>query len=343
MAEQALHVDPQPRQAEQSLDSMLQRLERERLGALQALVLSAAGAAACALLGIYALPLMFDFTSTGSSSGEITTFLGRPMREAGGVAVAVLIGWPLAWLGIGFWILRRYGLAARWRYISRFKAQVLNALCRAHFPSIRYEPGAGMDWRIFDGCGLFACSHSEYDSEDRFSGRWGSTDVAFAEAVARRRYKRWTLKGRETVTETYFQGLIFQADFHKHFHGTTRLLPHDAAVTRVAAERPAELEDPRFEALFDTYTSDQVEARYLLSTAMLERFSALHQRFPRLRARFHDETLLLLLPSRWDRFEPSLTRSARNRGQLDGFREDIEACLSVVDALNLNTRIWSKR
>ena len=61
-----------------------------------------------------------------------------------------------------------------------------------------------------------------------------------------------------------------------------------------------------------------------------------------MRARFHDDGLLLLLPSTRDRFEPSLYRRAKSRVQIGAFAEDMRACLSVVDALDLNTRIWSK-
>ena len=207
---------------------------------------------------------------------------------------------------------------------------------------MEYEPGVGMDYRIFDGSTLFAFESTEYFSEDRFSGNWGSTDVVFAEAVAKRQRKRLTLKGFKTVTETYFRGLIFIADFHKHFHGTTRLVPQGEGAEKVRPEKPVQLESPHFDARFETSASNQVEVRYLLTTSMLERFVELERRFPKLRARFHDESLMLLLPSSLDRFEPSLLRSAGNQNQYQKFIEDLKTCLSVVDELNLNTRIWSK-
>lgn len=53
-------------------------------------------------------------------------------------------------------------------------------------------------------------------------------------------------------------------------------------------------------------------------------------------------SLQLLLPGSRDRFEPSLLSRAQNRAQIEGFIADVRAWLSVVDALNLNTRIWSK-
>lgn len=342
MTAQSLSPPSEPHSDNQSLGATFRELEVSRRQAVATLFKSIVVLAICVSIGTTPLPYVFEFTSTGSGSGEITAFLGRPMSEVGDIASVFLIGWPLVWIVAGFWWFRSRGLNARSRYLQTFKTRALNAMCRRHFPTLRYEPGKGMDWRIFDSCNLFAHGYSDYYSEDRFSGRWGSTDVAFAEAVARRRYRKLTLKGFETVTETYFQGLIFIADFHKHFNGTTRLIPKGEDIPDARSEQPAELENPFFESFFETSTTDQVEVRYLLSTSMLERFISLHDHFPKLRARFHNESLLLLLPSRLDRFEPSLFRHAANRVQFDQFVEDLDNCLNVVDELNLNLRIWSK-
>lgn len=342
MAEQTASINNIPQSESTALADLAASLEQQRLRACMSMLKSVVLLLACLWIGVSGIPMMFDIKATSSSSGEITAFLGTPMAEAGGIAPVVLIGWPLVWLIGGFWQFRRWGLGARWKYINDYKRKVLGGICRAHFPTMAYQPGVGMDWRIFEGSTLFAFTPDEYSSEDRFSGKWGSTDVAFAEAVAQRQRKRFTLKGFETVTETYFRGLIFIADFHKHFQGTTRLIPQGEKGAKNRSERRAQLESPHFEAVFETWTSNQVEVRYLLSTSMLERFVELERRFPKLRARFHDESLLLLLPSSYDRFEPSLLRRAGSQNQYQSFIEDLDACLSVVDELNLNTRIWSK-
>ena len=60
-------------------------------------------------------------------------------------------------------------------------------------------------------------------------------------------------------------------------------------------EERARLEDPRFESAFDTWTTDRVDVRYILSTSVMLRLSTLNRRLPGLRARFHDERLLLRL------------------------------------------------
>jgi hypothetical protein len=119
-------------------------------------------------------------------------------------------------------------------------------------------------------------------------------------------------------------------------------LPKGAEHKAVAGESPAELEDPSFDAVFDTLTTDQIDVRYVLSPSLMERLTALAARFRGLRALFAGGHLLLLLPTYRDRFEPSLAEPADGTAQIDGFIADVRACLAVVEALDLNTRIWSK-
>lgn len=261
----------------------------------------------------------------------------------GGPLSGLLFAWCAAWLVGGALAFRRFSLEPRAAYLREYKRRVYGAACRASFPGIRYEPEAGIPWRVIDESGLFPFASDVYWSEDRFTGRWGATDVCLAEAVAQRAERRGFGRERETVHVTYFRGIVFSADFNKHFHSTTRLLPRGEAGARVRGEARVDLEDPRFEAVFETWSTDATEARYLLSLSLMERLTALAERHPGLRARFHAERLLLLLPSGRDRFEPSLYRNAADLAQITQFVAEVKACLEIVSALNLDTRIWTKR
>ena len=243
---------------------------------------------------------------------------------------------------LGFWAFRRFAWLPKLRYLHDYKAQVFAAVCRDHFPGLRYLPDGGMPFRLLDESRLFPFACDVYASEDRFEGRVGATDVCFSEAKAQREQRRGLPGKRETVYETYFRGIVFSADFHKHFRSTTRLLPKGADRNRLAGEDAAELEDPSFGAVFDTLTTDQVDVRYVLSPSLMERLTALAMRFRGLRALFADGRLLLLLPTSRNRFEASLLERADNQGQMDSFVADAGACLGIVQALDLNTRIWSK-
>ncbi|MGI9204170.1 MAG: DUF3137 domain-containing protein [Woeseiaceae bacterium] len=250
------------------------------------------------------------------------------------------------WLGVSLFFLGRYFVRhARqptWDYIRNFKQKVLNHLCDVHFPGLSYDPQGYVGYDEFDATKLFAYTSDEYRSGDFFGGRTGKTDIHFAEVTAKRERKRFRDGSFETYYDEFFRGLVFVADFHKHFHSTTRLVPRDEKLARVRGQRSVTMEDPEFEEIFATVSTDQVDVRYVLSTGMVRRFVELNNRFPGMRALFRDEKLVLALPVRRELFEPSLYRRASSTAQINEFVRDIKSLLQVVDELNLNTRIWTK-
>lgn len=328
-----------------SLDSVFSDLESRRRRTVVAYWCTVSALVAC--LPLLAAPFLFlAWLGTQPAPGTLSASLLLQARGwielHGGWIAPLTFCWPiLGILGIA-WAFRRFAIRPKNAYLGDYKRRVFTEICRQHFPDVIYEPADGIHWRLFDESGLFPFASDVYRSEDRFTGRWDATEVCFAEAHAERKRRRLTREGIETVYETYFRGIVFIADFHKHFRSTTRLLPRGEDVASAPGEERAQLEDPHFESAFETWTTNQVDVRYILSTSMMSRLSALNRRFPGLRARFHAERLLLLLPSKRDRFEPSLYRRAESRAQIETFVDDVRACLSVVDDLNLNTRIWSK-
>lgn len=249
---------------------------------------------------------------------------------------------PIGGIAWAVWYIRARILQPRNQYLASCKAAVFGAACRTHFPGITYDPAGGIGFHVLDRCGLFPFVSTVYRSEDRFSGTWGSTAVCFAEAVAQREVQRGLPGNRKTDHETYFRGLIFIADFNKHFHSITRLLPTTAESAPKDGETRVQLEDPAFDAVFVTWTTDQLDARYVLSPSLMSRLTALSARYPGMRALFQAERLLLLLPGDRDQFEPSMHVPVHAPESVAQFLTDARQCFDIVEALDLNTRIWSK-
>jgi len=329
--------------ASTGLEAVLAELEGQRRRALKSYCITLLAVVAC--IPIIVAPILviaWSASAPETASGDLPSLIRARLMPYPTQVGVVALAWPLVLAYVALWAMRRFMFGPRNEYLSNYKHRVLAVVCRQHFPGIGYEPHGGMPWALLDNSGLFPYVSDVYSSEDRFVGRWGATDVCFAEATAQRIEKRGWGKDKETEYVTYFRGVIFSADFHKHFHCTARLLPKGADAPRLPAQEPVALEDPRFMAVFDVWATDQVDIRYILSPGMMERLSTLGSRFPGLRARFCQGNLLLLLPGSRDRFEPSVLKRAHNRDQIESFIADVRACLSVVDALNLNTRIWSK-
>lgn len=336
-----------PARARAAIAGELAALEARRRAALASGWQGALALVLGPALGIAPL-LLVAWTAVELAPGVTEPALRRIARAAFQASPPALIGaalvlWPALGMAGGVIAFRRLWISPRAAYLHEYKRRVYSAVCAAHFPGIVYEPAGGIPWRAFDESRLFPFASNSYASEDRFRGRYGATEVCFAEAVAQRSERRGFGENRETVWITYFRGLVFIADFNKHFHSTTRLLPRDSGAAPVSGEKRIALEDPRFEAVFQTWSSDAIDARYVLSFSLMERLMTLNERHPGLRARFEGGRLLLLLPLTVDRFEPSIERSAHDVGQVERFVAELRECLGVVDALNLDTRIWSKR
>ena len=89
-----------------------------------------------------------------------------------------------------------------------------------------------------------------------------------------------------TRTHTLFQGILLQFSFNKSFTGHTRILAKTGRISSLLSleqiepsqrGEPVFLEDPRFNELFTVYSTDQIEARYLLTPGFMERLLELDE------------------------------------------------------------------
>ncbi|MFA7659431.1 MAG: DUF3137 domain-containing protein [Candidatus Gastranaerophilaceae bacterium] len=103
-----------------------------------------------------------------------------------------------------------------------------------------------------------------------------------------------------------------------------------------------ELEDPEFNKMFDVYTQDQVEARYILTTSFMERFKRLKEVYKakEIRASFKDSsTLLIGLSCNKDMFVlGDVRKPITDSGEIQQLFEEFLAVISLVDLLKLDSK-----
>lgn len=181
-----------------------------------------------------------------------------------------------------------------------------------------------------------------YDGEDYFKGTLGMTDFELCEIHAQKE-ERDHESGNMNRT-TLFKGLVFVADFHKHFDGTTTIstskgrsnsyLNHDGDYMKTISHD--------FDKQFRIWTTDETTARYLLPVDMLERLVKLRKQYPKnsMSLCLHDGKLTIAIHL-LDFFEAKGIKKLESDGLLHTYNE-IRSILDIVDLLNLNTRIWNK-
>lgn len=268
----------------------------------------------------------------GGSAGAWT------LAVAGGVAAVAALACAVGWAASD----GKAGEAFR-RFAARTVAVALD--------EGRYEPRGGIAEAEYLASGLFPKS-DEYASDGLVCGREGATAFRFARIRAENVEIERDAKGNEHERRrTVFSGVWFAADFNKHFSSHTRVVPDTAE--RVFGKglgrwmqkagsggKLVELESVGFEKMFAVYSDSQQDARYVLSPSLMERLEALGKRCRGLRASFRGGEVALALPGKGRYLEKTRAESAA--AEAGALLASIAPYVALVEALDLNTRIWTK-
>jgi hypothetical protein len=231
------------------------------------------------------------------------------------------------------------GFTAYTNYKARFKHDVVAEIFKIVSPSAAYSPMQGVARADFDEPGLFN-TRGGFTSDDLVRGTIGQTP--FEAAEVRRSY---TTGGKNSTTIVVFHGLFFHLDFNKQLRGVTIVEPEDASPSQRGDRRglvKVALENPDFERAFAVRASDEVEARYILTPAMMEQILALRARAGKLLfLAFKNHRAYIGVHYGRALFEPGIAFTT----SLESIQEmaaHFELAEGVIHELDLNTRIWTK-
>jgi len=176
--------------------------------------------------------------------------------------------------------------------------------------------------------------------QDEFIGSRNGVPFEFFEAHLEERRTTTDSKGRtRTSWVTVFRGQCWVIDAPKRFHGTTRVA-RDAGIFNALGGlgskfTRAVLESPDFEKIFEVYTTDQVEARFLLTPDVMQAFIDLETTFKgsKFRATFDGNRIYAALEG-GNMFEPgSMFKSLDDSERVADLLDDIATVFHLVDVL----------
>lgn len=200
---------------------------------------------------------------------------------------------------------------------------------------------------------LFKKEEDRYSGDSFISGVLGKTFLQFSRLHTE--YERRTRKS--TTWVTIFKGVFLVADSNKRIENRVYILPDSAewslgGIGKWMQERfggsgrgeMVYLEDPEFERRFVVYATDPVEARYLLTPNMQHYFVQLsdHIGGEDIHASFIDGRLYLALSGRFELFSFWMRKSLLDPETMRHYCQNLCDILSVIEILDLNTRIWGK-
>ncbi len=181
--------------------------------------------------------------------------------------------------------------------------------------------------------GLLPSRYTRVSFEDKIYGEAHGADFETVECHMEQRVKS---KDNESY-QTVFRGAVMALDFHRKFLGRTVVLRDKGLFNPKAMKgmKRVGLVDPKFEKIFEAYSTDQVESRYLLTPDFMQRLVDLEESVDGKKIRFAFlENLLLVVVETPNRFESGsmfkpLIDTARTQKVLD----EIAAVYNLVDGI----------
>ncbi|QHG91448.1 DUF3137 domain-containing protein [Sulfurimonas sp. CVO] len=237
-------------------------------------------------------------------------------------------------------------------YTHEFKIKVIKPLVHAIDDTLLYSSKTHVSDYFFEHSELFS-KPDKLSGNDYVKGQIDGINIQFSDIHAQKRER--SSKGKEHWS-TIFQGLFIVADFNKNFYGQTVVLPDTAQSSfgtiighwmqsnNLARNELVKMDDPEFEKEFVVYSTNQIEARYILSNSLMKKLLAFKQKSNhKIHISFIGSHIYMAISYKKDLFEPSIFHSLLDYKIAMEYVKTLHLAISVVEELKLNQKLWSKR
>lgn len=239
------------------------------------------------------------------------------------------------------------------KYKFVYKTNVVSSALKEINETFSITPQSGLPEYEFISSELFTTEPDRYKTQDLISGTADKTSFWFAEVHAEYKTETQTKNGTKTTWHTIFKGIIFVADFNKNFQVSTVVRPKGVAdaigawfsknVFSFGNSELVHLENTIFDEIFATYSRNQIEARYILTPAMMERILELNKKSEdTISLSFIDSKMYIAFPLSHNYFEAPIHSSLLVPDLLTDDLSIVKFMQDIVHELDLNTRIWGK-
>lgn len=156
----------------------------------------------------------------------------------------------------------------------------------------------------------------------------------------------YTGTGENRSVYTVFSGLYFATTINKNFQGEMLIKSEQLGLAKeILGKKRVKLEDVEFEKDFEVYGTDQIDARYLLTTAFMNRLLSYKRRkgykidvFFSNKV-FTKSNVYFFIHTNKDHFEIPINKNLLNKDSYYNIIEEIVDIMEVVKALKLDQNI----
>jgi hypothetical protein len=279
------------------------------------------------------------------------------------------MGDPRFPVGVAILVFVYFVNRSRKELASSYKGIVIRRIVSALGRGLSYKPTSSFTKAQFEGLDVFKERAEIFRSEDEVSARKNAVKYSLHEVTAARRDNSDSRLGASgfvqqliwrAVSSTsshgervFFKGLVAKLDFNKNFAGHTVVVPDregqilGGLLGESRSRRKKDLvmlENPNFERVFSVYSTNDQEARYLITPKLMELvLQAQSLLGGELRLCFTNNSLYVTVPQSADHFEVKLFGgSITPEGALGDLLDVVALAERLVDTLDLETRIWTK-
>jgi len=221
---------------------------------------------------------------------------------------------------------------------KHFKYRVMFEIMNFLFDDYEYIPNQRIAKSVLTKSMLFPINIAETDGEDFMRFRMGETRIMFCEM--------FTFFSNNKLN---FEGLFLSASFNKNFTSKTFVISRRRKNSLLSIPRyylndikDVKLEDILFNKEFLTLSTDQVEARYILTPSLMQRILDYKKKTGKnISLSFVENRLYCTIPKYSNHFEPALFHPF-NFEFIKYTCEPLRIYTDIVEDLNLNLRIWTK-
>ncbi|MBO6281488.1 MAG: DUF3137 domain-containing protein [Alphaproteobacteria bacterium] len=182
---------------------------------------------------------------------------------------------------------------------------------------------------------LFNGFHTQ-TGDDYFSGEYQGVGITVSEETL--------ITGHGKNKHNVFSGIIIELEMNKNFNGQTVVFAK--SFFRLPRSTPnmsqVVLEDSVFNKKFKVYATDQVEARFLLTTVFMENVIKLKEMYhgKTVELSFFDNNVLIVIPTSKNMFETtSLFRSALDYRMMSDVVKQFHYIFEIIEVLQLNKKV----
>lgn len=267
-------------------------------------------------------------------------YVGIAVAVAGILAALFLFKSPLVavisiFVGIGYAL---WGGRDITRLGKEAKDLIVQPIARELNLGFTSEPGAVESLHRHHQVGIVP-GWDRVNYEDLLTGQRKGVDFELFEAHLEERRRSTDSKGRsQTRWVTVFKGQCLRFQFPKNFYGRTLITRDAGFFNRFGGGKGmqrAMLEDPVFEKIFEVYTTDQVESRYLLTPDLMQKLVDLEQIFHggKLKTCFDEGEMFITLEG-GNLFEPgSMFKPLDSVDRVKELLNDFSAVFQIIDSV----------